>query len=778
MKLSLAWIFDHIAGSWDRYNIHDLVNRFNRTTAEIDHVVQWKLDLAHIYMAMIVDAAKEVRVFCPETNKEYLLAQRQGLVQGGYYLITIKNKIPSWTTLAELGSLKEGLIAQVALQQGLEKGRWKKQIEKEDYILTIDNKSITNRPDLWSHRGVAREIAALYDLTLVPIDEFLASTPIVEAGKDTFKASEEMQCSLENTIPNLCKRFAGVYAHVQSKPSDIQTALRLLRVDARPIDAIVDTTNYVMFDLGQPLHAFDAHKIKEKKLIVKHGKADHTLQLLDGTDIELNVHDIIISDGKQPLALAGVMGGMQTAVDRETTSICIEAACFDATSIRKSAFRHKKRTEASVRFEKGVDPMQNTIALQRGIYILQKNNVLIDKPSDIISLGKQVLSPVVSIKHAYIEKTIGATIEPSFIEKTLEKLGFKVTLDMKTAGGIEYSIVVPTFRATRDIELHEDIVEEVARFYGFDRIEKKLPSITRPGSKKIDAIHDRVFKEVAAFGLRAHEVHNYAVYDESFLQRISWEPKHAVAIINPISSMWRQLVTSLIPHLIKNVVENAAEYEGLRFFECNRIWYKLKDQVVEEKKFAGIFFTKKEDVDFYQSKDTLQIIFDMLHVNVSWRKPEDVNLPVWCHPYQTSQLYIDDQYIGYAGKINRQWLETSILGDAFIFELDMYLLNALSVTDFSFKPSSKFPATSFDVSMLIPLPITVDKIKSALLAAESSIQIVQLIDLFEKDEWGDKKSITVRCHIQDPHKTLTKEDIDTVYNKAVKILQKLGASIR
>ena len=776
MKLSVAWIFDHIIGSWKEHSIPELVERFNTTTAEIEDYYKVTTDLHDYFLARVIDVQSDhVTVFIPELTQETNVSVRDDAQPGKLFMLKKNKGQFKWASLTDWASAKEGFIPAVSCHEDAVTGSWKEAFEVEDYILEIDNKTITHRPDLWGHRGVAREIAALLDIPFLAEDMLLAELP-VKQYEFFASATATDPFSVEIKDSKACKRFATLYfPEVGFRSSWIWMAHRLARIDSRPIDAIVDSTNYVMFDWSQPIHAFDANRLKPKTIMPRFAKNREKLTLLDGDTIELSDQDLVITDGKISIALAGVMGGAQTGVSSQTNSLLVEAACFDATIVRRAALRHKKRTEASARFEKSLDPLQNTKALRRFLKLLDEEKMPLAVSDHIVSLGAQIEPTHIEVSHTFIEEKIGASIDSAFIIKTLSLLEFGIETQER-ADQLWYVITVPSFRATKDFVFPEDIVEEVARFWGFSRIPLVLPSIQMKPSSLQPVYKRRLIKQCGAYSLHAREVQNYALFDESFLTQLQWQPEHYVEIENPVSENLKRLGTSLIPHLIKNIDQNSAEFARLRFFEWNRCWQKQKDTVFEQKTFAGILYDQKQ-VDFYQEKESLTTIFNALHLPVTWHKAEN-NLQPWYHPYQTAELKYEDQSLGFAGKINQAFLSKVVEGDAFIFELDGDALLSLIPPQEKFEPLPKYPGTNFDVSMLIPLSVTVEQITQQIKKADGRIITTSLIDFFQKEDWVDQRSITMRIFARDPEKTLTKDDIDHIYSHVTISLKDLNATIR
>src|SRR3990167_8575531 len=452
MKLSLSWILDHISGSkpkFDNVQVGKLVDKFNKSVAEIEGFKKISLLLDQFTLIKIKDG----KSFSPELKQEIGgLAERQ-VAESFCYLLhkdASKNNW-DWAKLTDLGSSKDGLVSAIYMPENLISGDWKKSFETEDYILEIDNKSVNHRPDLWGHRGFAREIAAILNLPLKSIDNFVAHKNLEVA--DNTITHQGLTVINEASKDGFCKRFAVLdIQKVENASSDLKILTRLARVDNRPIDMLVDLTNYVMWDLCQPMHAFDAAQFASRKIIVRFAKFGEKLTLLDGAKLELTKEDIVIADEDKALSLAGVMGGKFSGVTPETKSIFLEAANFDAATIRKAALRAKVRTEASSRFEKNLDPNQNILAIERYIKLLNDLNIKFVAADKIISLGKSAEEGQIKIAHNFIEHRLGVTLEKSFVIKTLESLGFAVQEDSGN-----YIIVVPTYRG-RGITIAEDIV--------------------------------------------------------------------------------------------------------------------------------------------------------------------------------------------------------------------------------------------------------------------------------------------------------------------------------
>jgi len=528
-----------------------------------------------------------------------------------------------------------------------------------------------------------------------------------------------------------------------------------------------------MLDVGQPMHAFDPDKANIKKIEARLAKKGEKLTLLDDQEIELTPDDYVITDSEKPISLAGVMGGKDSGVSPNTSKLFLESANFDATTIRRTAARFKTRTEASARFEKTLDPNQNIDAIILFLDLLAKEGIEFTTQEKIQSVGLATKPVIVELSHELLCKRLGAEIDPGFVIKSLESIEFAVE-----KSGDTYKVTVPTFRCSKDVTIAEDIIEEVGRLYGYDNIEHILPSAQLKASDLSHVMRARKLKQVCAYSLRMREVSNYALFDEAFLKEIGVQADSFVEIKNPFSFNWYRLVTTLAPGLLKNIKHNVAQYDSLRFFELARAWKLEKKQVAEQRRLAGIFFERKKTVDFYESKKLLEQLFESIELPVTWEKTKPNDLAAWYAPYQTACLMHDNKPIGFAGKINTALLGTISEGDAFVFELDADFLISYKAATKKYKPVAKYPGVHRDVSILVPLFITVDSVSAAIAAADERVHDITLVDFFQKKEWADQKSITMRFVIQDETKTLTSQEADGIYDKMIKKLEKLGATIR
>ncbi len=775
MKISIAWIFDHIDARVQDIDIPALIDKLNETTAEIEQWQQIKTDLAPFALAQIKSITKDIHVEIPEWGTDARLPLRSDAKEGSWYLIIKEGDAYSWALSTDLGAHKEMIIPAVTGGTDLQDGSWKQSFETYDVIFTVDNKSITHRPDLWGHRGFAREVAAILDLKLLPLDDFIVPRKVLP-HEWSAQGTPDNPYSLSIKDPELCKRFAGyTISEVQNQSSLLWMAARLSRVDSRAIDALVDFTNYVMLDLSQPMHAFDADQLTSGSVAVRRAQNKEKLTLLDDQQLELTDQDLVVVDGDRPVSLAGIMGGKMSGIAPDTTSVFLESANFDAATIRRSSQRHKVRSESSARFEKSLDPNQNTDAITRFLKLLEDAGMPFKGSDAINSLGPLVQAPEREVLHSFIESRLGISIASTFIESTLRQLGFEVREEKKD-DDIAYHITVPTFRATKDIDIKEDIVEEIGRFYGWSNITLQLPFMqTRP--KPIHSVLQvgRI-KHLLSYGLNMRELYTYSFFDESFLKELAWDPGETIRVKDPVSENWHRLVTTLIPNMLRAVFQNAADHDELQFYEWARSWSVINGGT-ESKKCSGIFYSKKKPLDFYECKAKINQLFQLLGMKAEWQADSEQSF-AWQDGAHTATIMVNGQSIGTAGFVDPLFLKKIADGSAFVFEFDAAFLEMYEKPVVRYKPVSKYPAIERDVSALAPLSVTVAQLSELIQGVDERIVSVQLVDMFAKKEWKGQRALTFRYTIQDASKTLTKGQADTISAGVYAVLEKAGAQIR
>lgn len=798
MKLSLRWIFDHIEGDWQAHRIDEIIALFNKTTAEIEHWhnITWNVDT---FFCADASSYNHNSLFVPELKQQFQIsdprsdhatAKQQNTETA--YLIKISDGKATWATLRDFGTDRDGYLPLLDGRDLFAHTSWRKHFEANDIIIDVDNKSITHRPDMWGHRGFAREIAAFLKLPFKSSEKFLSKVPV--AVTDTISTpTSSMPYTIENRALKACKRFTGLYfSHIDNRPCNLHVASRLLKIGSRPINGLVDLTNYITHDWSQPVHAYDAQCIRDNKIIIRHAHPEESLVSLDGHTFKLTSNDVVIADAQKPMCLAGVKGGLHDGVSASTSSIFFEAACFDATSVRLAALRHKTRTDSSARFEKTLDANQATEAIERFIKLLDQYAISYKHNGSITSVGQTASPIVLKIEHSFLEQRSGLQLTTQHVSEILSRLEFKVELNAQQP--ITYHITVPTFRSSKDITIKEDILEEVVRCVGFDKIPFTLPSLQRTPFSLQNVQRLRAIKQYLASACSMMEQQNYSLYDETFLRQLSLEEPTIVTILNPVSEDYSRLINSLIPGLCKNLIDNHLHHQTLNFFEWGKTWSKKESTVSEHRSLAGVFYTKKQTTDFYQIKERIEGLLKMSHINttaIHWEKLTNPEKP-WYRPYQTARILVHNQPIGLLGKANIAFLQKLDIhpeNDACFFELDGDWLLTHAAEEKKYIPISRYPETFFDVSVYTPRTTSCASLLNKLSSITTRqhiptsentnlIRHVSLYDFFENDKKPDVRSFTFRIWVGYDERTLEKHEIDAVRDLVIDNLKTAGAELR
>ncbi len=777
MKLSLRWVCDHLSIAWDALDLQALVHHFNTKVAEIETTTEYSLDLGSWYAGKVQEISENsITFFVPEIRQTISLPFRSDAIMSAIYFVKKEGSLYSWLLYSDIYIEKEGLVGVFALEQSLlEHGSWRKKIETTDVIIDIDNKSITHRPDLWSHRGFAREVAPFLKTKLRSEDDFFAPISIEQYEKE-YQATQAFPFTLSIDTQEVSFFSMLYYKNSMLSPSVLWMGFRLSRVGQRPIDYVVDATNYVMFDIGQPLHAFDAQKVS-KYIGPRKAKNGEQLIVLNNEHLTLQETDIVIANDTQALALAGIKGGMASGVSTTTDSLLVEAATFSGGSIRRSSCFHKLRSESSARFEKELDPEQALQGLKRFAQLLIQDGIAKDSVPSGVAIGSLVKPIVINITQSFIEDRLGIMFKKDDIKTILESAHYKVIVTKKNDDQA-FTITVPSYRATKDIKIKEDIVEEVGRLYGYEHIPEKLPVVAK--KVFVDAWQSRLYaiKQFLAVTGKMQEVYNYALLDNDFLKKIDWNIVLPVEIAHPLSEQATTLVDSLVIPLLKNVDEIAAKHEQAAFFEYGRAWHTdpAQSKVIEQKKIAGILYQRKNEIDFYKQADLLKDLYALCGIKITLKK--SLQKPLWAHAYQVADIISQDTIVGKVGMINGAIMHGLGGGHAWAFEFDATYVLEHKQAEKRFVPFSKYQGSYLDISMMTPLSYSVETLQMTIALAHRLIKEVQLQDVFQRPEWQDEKSVTFRYFVQDEEQSVTKDMLIEVQLAVEKAVHGLGVRIR
>lgn len=650
-----------------------------------------------------------------------------------------------------------------------------------DIIFEVDNKAINNRPDLWGHYGVAREVAALTG------GKF--NQP--KSAKIKVEGKEEIKVEIKDPV---CLRYMAVKidgVEVGESPEWLKN--QLSAVGQKSINNIVDVTNFVMFELGQPMHSFDATHILNTQIIIRKAVAGEKMLALDEKEYEMTNQDLVIADKKKILAIAGVMGGKDSAISNTTTSIILESANFEHVSVRKTSQRLGLRTESSARFEKSLDPNLCELALGRAVELIQKVSPQAKVVSKVVDLNKFKLNQgPIKTTVSYIQKRIGQDIPAREIVRILKSLGFTVV----SKGG-NLSVKIPTWRATKDVTADYDLVEEVARIYGFNNIAPVMPSM-KISRAPYDPLHEIMsqLRPMLAYGYEMNEVYNYSFVSEELLNKIGDKPELSIRLTNPQAKGLDLMRRSLIPNLLMNVVNNSRFYPSFNLFEIGINFQKeksgepifagSKETLPCQEYFAGgAVYQKGNKEPFFHAKDIVDGMLHRLHFISEFvaveNGPKEMLMP-WLMPSRFLTIKIEGIEIGFVAEVEQAVLnKLGIKERVAIFEINLDRLAEKYTDAVEFSPIPKFPSIEMDISMILDRTVkwqsitdTVNNLKNPL------VRNIELFDIYQGENIpADKKSVAFRIMYRSDERTLELAQAEASH-KAIKeqLKSKLGASIR
>ncbi len=655
----------------------------------------------------------------------------------------------------------------------------------DDVVIEVDNKSINHRPDLWGHYGMAREVAARYRKKQSPY----TVKEIKEAAEVALKVS------IENADDSM-KYMAVALDGVVIGPSPEKMQQRLRAVGIRPINNIVDITNYVMYDLGQPMHAFDKSKVKSQKskveIQVRRAKAGEKLVTLDQKERELNEGMIVIADIEKVIALAGVMGGRDTEITAATTSIIFEAAHFNPVSIRKTSTTLGLRSDSSARFEKSLDPNNCRRALERAVELVQEICPNARVVSAVAEKGKaHIFKGPITVTKEFIDAKMGVSIPTKECVRILESLGFGVRLSGKKDKEI-MKIEVPSWRGTKDIAIEEDIVEEIARMYGYDNIATVLPnfSIIPPERNELRG-SERKARVVLSRELGFTETLNYSFVSPHLLQLLGMEVSEHLELDNPIASDRPYLRRSLLPNILELVERNSHTHDEVKVYEIGKVYIKEdpgarvsesgSDLLPRQDSMLGIAYTGKGDkTPFFTVADALRRVGTALGIDLHIDPTVTAN--AFVHGGRCAKVMAHADHVGDVYEIHPKVAAAFGLGNRVAYaEINLRAISELGSTVTStYASMSVYPAVERDIAFVVDSHILHRDIHETLTAIDSLITSAILFDVFEgKNIPEGKKSMAYRLTYQSREKTLEASEIDTVHKVVEKFLkERFKADIR
>ena len=638
-----------------------------------------------------------------------------------------------------------------------------------DYILDL---SITpNRADALSMRGLTYELGALYNNKV----DF----------KDVEKEEDYEATSLQVAIESdSCRNYVGqVVKNVEVKSSPLWLQTRLMNSGIRPINNIVDITNYVLLEFGQPMHAFDKDLVGDK-IVVRDAKEGEVLETLDGEERKLQTTDLVITDGTRAIALGGVMGGKNTEVSEETKNIILESAYFNPTSVRRTSAENGLRSDSSARFEKGIDPNMQKAALARAVELILElcPNAVVESSVGVVN---KVDDKVVEITTSYINNYLGIILSTEEIVAILEGLSFKVEVS-----GEDLVVKVPTRRP--DISIKQDLVEEVIRIYGYDNLASTLPKFSKTTKGGL-TYSQRMVRDLRAVyaSLGFNDTINYSLVSEEEATQYTLEDHHKVRLLMPMTETHSTLRQSLIPGLLNTVQYNVArKQKDLKLLEIGRVFFGSGDDNIQPKETVYLsaaltgeerstkWLKESSTLDFFAAKGYLEVVFERLGLEekVTYKKSTLEGM----HPGRFAEVYLGEKRIGFIGEVHPQVADKLGLNTTYVFEINLDEVISEGKVKPKYEEVTKYPEITRDIAMLVDVKDEYQNIYNVVESVNSKlITKVELFDLYVGAELlVGKKSLALTITYSDKQKTLTDEEVTAVHDKVLAVLTAYGAIIR
>ncbi|HDB5642514.1 TPA: phenylalanine--tRNA ligase subunit beta [Staphylococcus aureus] len=800
MLISNEWLKEYVTID---DSVSNLAERITRTGIEVDDLIDYTKDIKNLVVGFVkskekhpdADKLNVCQVDIGEDEPVQIVCGAPNVDAGQYVIVAkVGDRLPGGIKIkrAKLrGERSEGMICSLQeigissnyIPKSFESGIFvfsESQVPGTDALqaLYLDDQVMEfdltpNRADALSMIGTAYEVAALYNTKM--------TKPETTSNELELSANDELTVTIENEdkVPYYSAR---VVHDVTIEPSPIWMQVRLIKAGIRPINNVVDISNYVLLEYGQPLHMFDQDAIGSQQIVVRQANEGEKMTTLDDTERELLTSDIVITNGQTPIALAGVMGGDFSEVKEHTSNIVIEGAIFDPVSIRHTSRRLNLRSESSSRFEKGIATEFVDEAVDRACYLLQtyaNGKVLKDRVSSG-ELGA-FITPI-DITADKINRTIGFDLSQNDIVTIFNQLGFDTEINDDVI-----TVQVPSRR--KDITIKEDLIEEVARIYGYDDIPSTLPVFEKVTSGQLTdrQYKTRMVKEVLE-GAGLDQAITYSLVSKEDATAFAMQQRQTIDLLMPMSEAHASLRQSLLPHLIEAASYNVArKNKDVKLFEIGNVFFangegELPDQV---EYLSGILTGdyvvnqwqgKKETVDFYLAKGVVDRVSEKLNLEFSYRRADIDGL----HPGRTAEILLENKVIGFIGELHPTLAADNDLKRTYVFELNFDALMAVSVGYINYQPIPRFPGMSRDIALEVDQNIPAADLLSTIHAHGGNILKDTLVfDVYQGEhlEKG-KKSIAIRLNYLDTEETLTDERVSKVQAEIEAALIEQGAVIR
>ena len=785
MLISMNWISDFV--DLKGVDLNALIQKFSLSTAEVENEIFYKgSDLSGVVVAEIksveehpkskklhllkVDIGENelVDVVCGAPNVR--VGMRTAFAKLGAQIgeITIAPRdLAGYTSHGmccsekELGISDENngimeIFEDVALGTDL-----KEIYEIDDIIFEVDNKSLTNRPDLWGHYGIAREIATLCGRELKPLPK---------ADLSVYNNLPKIDLKIEDS---LCHRYSCLqFENISRHTSPVNMRIRLFYCGMRAINFLADLTNYLMLEMGQPMHAFDSRKVE--KIRIKRFDKPFTFKTLDGVERNIDENTLMICNDNSPVAIAGIMGGLDSEIVEDTSSLTLESATFDASSVRKSSSRLAHRTDASQRYEKSLDPELTVAAIERFVKLLSDFDSGVVVTSSLTDeYAYKYPQVTLNFDKSFVDKYTGIEISNETIVNTLKALGFGVKLENDS-----FTVDVPSWRATKDVTLKADIIEEITRIYGYDNFNiNTTVAPLFPVRAFLTKTTDEQVKDILVKSYGLHEVHSYiwAYTDEQ--KKLGIEIEDNIKLLNATNPNIETIRRSMVPNQLCQVKINTSYAADFGVFEIARVVNGLKEDGMcnEEKKLCITLFSKTKNVtDLYYDLANMiaSVVDDIKHQKVEYKVAEaKLN---YIHPRNYNEIVCGGVSLGNIGIVHPTVSKKIDKKASIVFlEIDMNKLVSVENKGIHYVEAPKYPTIDVDVTFVCnkyaPIADAIKEVNSALIKKEA------VVDTYE-DESG--KSITVRLTFMHEERTLTKDEVMEIVDKIIAILKAQGIEMK
>lgn len=794
MLISMNWISEYT--DLNGVNLKELINQFTLSTAEVEEIYEMGKNIKDVVVGKLIEikdhpnskklhlvkvdiGSEIVDCVCGAPNVFVGAVVPFAKLGGRVGDLDIKEaKIAGETSRGMCCSEKELGISDnhaglMILEDIYPLGtNIKEFMQIDDTVFEVDNKSLTNRPDLWGHYGIAREIAALNKRPLKPMEVL---------DTNVFKTLAPIALKVES--PDKVFRFSCISVkNITKRQAPINMKIRLTYCGMRPINLLADLTNYMMLEVGQPMHAYDYSKVSEIR--VKTFSEPIDFQTLDGVMRKVDSDTLMICNEKEAVGVAGVMGGELSSISDETDSVLLESANFDGTSVRRAAVRLGLRTDASSRYEKTLDPEMTVPAIERFLKLLNEIDPGAKVTSSLTDSYVQHYDRIdIAFDKAYVDKYTGIDISSDQIEETLTALGFTVSRKLD-----EFELVVPSWRATKDVSMKADIIEEITRVYGYDNFDiRSTKTLLTPVRHSVERDNEYSIKLLLSERYAMSEVHSYIWYDSKINKELGISTEPNIRVINSVTAENDMIRSTIIPSLLDFVYKNVDSTPEMGMFEIGRAVDGLnQDGLCNERKRLGIVLASKKlsekEIYFKAKEIAQQVLLAVKNVAPKFMEPNDeIKKNGFVHPINSASISLKGEDIGYFSILNPR-IKNRIdkkLNVAFV-EIDVYSMEKVVAEELQYSEISKYPGVTVDLSLITDKELRYENITDNI--GQYSCEYLQsyhLVDIFEDEKLlPGKKSVTVRFEFGSMDRTLEGQEIQSMVDGLLAVLKDKGMELR